>query len=166
MHVVCLRAQTIHLTSNANGYFYLSLQEDGLPVTAISDGNFLSDLFFRADATVQRLEAVRGGTSSITSVNAPGGIFNFLSKTGGEGGNEVRVRLGLEGRNANPYYRIDLNLGDQLDNGLSYNVGGFYRLGQGAYYVGYPMNRGGQIKANAKKMYDRGSIRSLRQILE
>ena len=147
------------LTSNANGYFYLSLQEDGLPVTAISDGNFLSDLFFRADATVQRLEAVRGGTSSITSVNAPGGIFNFLSKTGGEGGNEVRVRLGLEGRNANPYYRIDLNLGDQLDNGLSYNVGGFYRLGQGAYYVGYPMNRGGQIKANAKKMYDRGSIR-------
>ncbi len=34
------------LTSNANGYYYVSLQEDGLPVTAISDALFVSDTSF------------------------------------------------------------------------------------------------------------------------
>lgn len=147
------------LTTNVNGYYYLSLQEDGLPVTAISDGNFLSDLFFRADASVKRLESVRGGSSSITSVNAPGGIFNFISKNGQEGSKEARVKLGLEGRNLNPFYRVDLNFGDNLDNGISYNIGGFYRLSDGAYHVGYPMNRGGQVKGNVTKIYNSGSIR-------
>lgn len=154
------------LTSNVNGYYYLSLQEDGLPVTAISDGNFLADLFFRADATVKRLESVRGGSSSITSVNAPGGIFNFLSKNGIEDSKEVRLKFGLEGRDANPFYRIDMNFGENLANGVSYNVGGFYRRSDGAYHVGYPMNRGGQIKANLTKIYDSGSIRFFGKYLD
>jgi hypothetical protein len=68
--------------------------------------------FFRYDATVQRLEAVRGGTSAISS-NAPGGIFNYTSKEGGLN-NEIRVKYGLEGNGANPYYRADLVLGENL----------------------------------------------------
>ena len=147
------------LTSAANGYFYLSLQEDGLPVTAISDATFVSDLFFRADASVRRLESVRGGSSSITSVNAPGGIFNFLSKNGTEESKEVRARFGLEGDGRYFFFRTDLNYGGKINENLIYNVGGFYRRAQGARYAGYPLNNGGQIKANLTKLYKQGSIR-------
>ena len=62
---------------NLNGYRYVSLQEDGLPVTNVE---LSPDLFLRADAMTNRVEAVRGGTASILGANAPGGIFNYVSK--------------------------------------------------------------------------------------
>ncbi|MFI8378338.1 TonB-dependent receptor [Leeuwenhoekiella sp. NPDC079379] len=145
------------ITESNNGYYYVSLQEDGLPVTAISDGLLVSDLFFRSDASIKRLEAVRGGTSSITSVNAPGGIFNFLSKTGAEDMNEVRVRLGLEGDGKNPFYRADVTYGDKINETMFYNVSGFFRKADGARYAGYPLNEGGQLKASLTKQYGEGS---------
>ena len=40
------------------------------------------DNFQRTDATVKRLEAVKGGTASIYASGAPGGIINFISNTG------------------------------------------------------------------------------------
>jgi len=147
------------LTNDPNGYFYVSLQEDGLPITAISDAVFVADLFFRPDASVKRLESVRGGSSSITSVNAPGGIFNFISNNGLEGNKEVKVKFGLEGNMANPFYRVDFNYGDAMDNGWNYNVGGFYRHADGAYNVGYAQNRGGQVRANFSKITEKGSFR-------
>lgn len=145
------------ITESNNGYYYVSLQEDGLPVTAISDGLLVSDLFFRSDASIKRLEAVRGGTSSITSVNAPGGIFNFLSKNGSEDLNEIRVRSGLEGNGKNAFFRTDLNYGDKVKDGLFYNLSAFYRSAEGARYAGYPLNKGGQIKASITKEYGNGS---------
>ncbi|MFD1470063.1 TonB-dependent receptor [Hymenobacter caeli] len=156
------------LADPTNGYYYVSLQEDGLPVTAVSSGTISSDYFFRNDATIQRLEAVRGGTSSITSANAPGGIFNFLTKTGvTEGQNEVRLRYGLEGNGKQPYYRADVNYGDKIgDKGLSYNVGGFYRYANGARYAGYPFNEGGQFKFNITKASEKGSIRFYAKYLD
>jgi len=147
------------LTGDVNGFFYLSLQEDGLPVTAVSDAVFVSDLFFRADNSVKRLESVRGGSSSITSVNAPGGIFNFLTKTGTERSKMVEAKFGLEGNLEQPYYRLGFNYGDKIGSDLSYNIGGFYRRANGAYNVGYPLNNGGQIKANVTKLYKGGSVR-------
>ncbi|HEX8330515.1 MAG TPA: carboxypeptidase-like regulatory domain-containing protein [Hymenobacter sp.] len=149
------------LASPANGYYYVSLQEDGLPVTGLSSGTISPDYFFRNDVTIQRLEAVRGGTSSITSANAPGGIFNFLSKSGSNGAeNEVLTRFGLEADGRQPYYRADLNLGNKLnDTGLSYNVGGFYRYANGARYAGYPFNFGGQVKGSVTQSFDKGTVR-------
>ncbi len=69
------------------------------------------------------MEAVRGGTASIVGANAPGGIFNYISKTGGqkfEG--EFRAKLGLEGDGKNPYYRADINFGGPLSNGWTYKA--------------------------------------------
>ena len=149
------------VTDNTNGYYYVSLQEDGLPITAFSSGLVSPDFFFRNDATINRLEAVRGGTSSITGVNAPGGIFNFLTKAGGAGaGSEVRVKAGLEGDGKNPYYRADFNTGGgSADKSLNYNIGGFYRYAEGARYAGYPLNNGGQLKASLTKNYSSGSLK-------
>jgi outer membrane receptor protein involved in Fe transport len=114
------------------------LQEDGLPIlsaqgTSATDPGLKPDGFLRADATIEKVEAVRGGTASILGANAPGGIFNYISKTGKstfEG--EVRTRYGLEGNGKNPYYRADVNVGGPLNasKNLTYNIGGFYRHAQ------------------------------------
>ncbi|MFY7908803.1 MAG: TonB-dependent receptor domain-containing protein [Emticicia sp.] len=153
--------------SIGDGFFYVSMQEDGLPILAAqgsstTNPNYKPDGFLRADASINRIEAVRGGTASILGANAPGGIFNYVSKEGGrkfEG--EVRTRFGLEGNGQNPLYRTDLNFGGPLskDKSITYNVGGFYRYANGPKYPGYPLSRGGQFKGNIVKNYKSGSIK-------
>lgn len=146
--------------AGGNGYYYVSLMEDGLPVSNLSSGNIVADYFYRADATLSRLESVRGGSASITGANAPGGIFNYISKTGQSPANEITYKFGLEGDGRNPYNRLDGNFGGKLGNkGWFYNVGGFYRIAQGARYPGYVQNKGGQLKANLIKTFASGSIK-------
>ncbi|HEU4791679.1 MAG TPA: TonB-dependent receptor, partial [Flavobacterium sp.] len=66
-----------------------------------------------------------------------------------------------EGNGQNPYYRLDLDFGGPLskDKSLTFNIGGFLRQNDGDRYSGYPMNKGGQIKANFAKKYKTGSIK-------
>lgn len=142
-------------------YYYISMQEDGLPIIPAA-GAFSPDAYLRADVSIGRIEAVRGGTASILGVNAPGGIFNYISKTGTsnfEG--EVRTRLGLEGNGKNPYYRVESGFGGPLskkDSSFTYYVGGHYRYANGAKYPGYPLSRGGQVKGNLVKKYQQGTF--------
>lgn len=150
---------------NSNGYYYVSLQEDGLPVSNVNLG---VDNYLRADVTVARLEAVRGGSAAITGTNSPGGIFNYVSRSGGqktEG--EIRAKYGLEGNGKNPYYRVDAYLSGPLnaDKSLTYALGGFYRTSQGARYPGYQMNNGGQVKGNIEKTWSSGSLRFYGKLL-
>jgi outer membrane receptor protein involved in Fe transport len=145
-----------------NGYYYVSMQEDGLPVTGASYSNYAPDYFLRPDITLGKLEAVRGGTASILGNNAPGGIFNYVSKTGGTSfSGEARAKYGLEGNGKNPYYRIDVNLSGPLskDKSLTYNLGGFWRQNDGSRFAGYPMNNGGQLKANLVKTTQNSTIK-------
>jgi iron complex outermembrane recepter protein len=149
------------------GYDYVSMQEDGLPVTNTLYSNYGPDFFLRTDATLSKVEAVRGGSASIVGANAPGGIFNYISKTGGdkfEG--EVRTRFGLEGNGQNPYYRADLNLGGPISKDLTYNIGGFYRTAQGSNYPGYQSNHGGQVKGNLLYNYGAGSLKFMVKLLD
>ncbi|WP_343672412.1 TonB-dependent receptor [Chitinophaga sp.] len=159
-NVVYSRGVSANSSDGDRGYYYVSMQEDGLPVTNVTYGNFGPDYFLRADATISKVEAVRGGSASITGPNAPGGIFNYLSKSGAEKfGGEARLKLGLEG-DGNPYYRADLSFGGPLkDKSWTYNIGGFYRYDMGARNPGYPVNYGGQIKANIVKKYKTGSVK-------
>lgn len=150
------------------GFFYVSMQEDGLPVMGIS-GLVQPDGFLRADATLNRIESVRGGSASILGPNAPGGLFNYVSKTGGQTlAGEVRGRFGLEGNGKNPYYRADFNVGGPLskDKSLTFNVGGFYRNANGPKYPGYKLSYGGQVKANVVKNYKSGSLKFYAKILD
>jgi iron complex outermembrane recepter protein len=143
----------------AMGYNYVSMQEDGLPMSNL---NYGTDNFLRPDVTTARIEALRGGSASITGPNAPGGIFNYISKTGGEKlEGEARVKFGLEGDGKNPYYRADLGIGGPLnaDKSLRFYVGGFLRYSNGARYAGYLANNGGQFKANVSKTYSKGSVK-------
>ena len=153
----------------AQGYYYVSMQEDGLPVTNATFGNYGPDYFLRADATIGKVEAVRGGTASILGNNAPGGIFNYVSKTGGTAfGAEIRTKYGLEGNGKNPFYRADINFGGPLnvDKSLTYNIGGFWRQSDGARNPGYPMNNGGQVKGNIVKKYKGGTLKLYAKYLD
>ncbi|HEU4903966.1 MAG TPA: carboxypeptidase-like regulatory domain-containing protein, partial [Flavisolibacter sp.] len=157
-NTVYSRGISANSIDNAAGYFYVSMQEDGLPVSNAAG----TDNYIRADITTARLEAVRGGTASIFGANAPGGIFNYISKTGGPAfQGEARTRFGLEGDGKNPFYRADINIGGPFKKGgsVTYNIGGFFRLSQGARYPGYWANNGGQLKANIVKNYAGGSLK-------
>jgi iron complex outermembrane receptor protein len=89
------------LFPSASGYNYVSMQEDGLPM---SNFNYGTDNYLRPDITTSRVEALRGGSATVTGANAPGGIFNYISKTGGDTfSGEARVKFGLEGDGKNPY---------------------------------------------------------------
>jgi outer membrane receptor protein involved in Fe transport len=165
-NTVYSRGISANSIDNASGYYYVSMQEDGLPVTNV---NYNTDNYLRTDITTERLEAVRGGTASIFGANAPGGIFNYISKTGGATfGGEARLKFGLEGDGKNPYYRVDLNFGGPFgkDKTFTYNIGGFYRVSDGARYPGYPSNNGGQLKANVLKTYKSGSLKLYAKLLD
>ncbi|MEZ0538114.1 TonB-dependent receptor [Fibrella arboris] len=165
-NTVYSRGISANSIDNASGYYYVSMQEDGLPLMNV---NYGTDNYLRTDITTERLEAVRGGTASILGANAPGGIFNYVSKTGGQTfQGEVRAKLGMEGNGKNPYYRADANFGGPLskDGSWTYNVGGFYRQSDGARYPGYAINNGGQVKGNILKNYATGSLKLFVKLLD
>ncbi len=165
-NTVYSRGISANSIDNSSGYYYVSMQEDGLPLMNV---NYGTDNYLRADIMTERLEAVRGGTASILGANAPGGIFNYVSKTGGRTfQGEVRTKLGLEGNGKNPFYRVDATFGGPLtkDGSLTYQIGGFYRTSNGARYPGYPSNNGGQIRANLLKNYASGSLKFFVKVLD
>jgi iron complex outermembrane recepter protein len=154
-------------SDGATGTYYVSMQEDGLPLTNVNFGNYGPGYFNRPDATLQRVEAVRGGSASITSSNSPGGAFNYITKTGPHAfGGELRTRVGVEGR-WSPTYRTDLAIGGPLTKGWLYDVGGFYRYAEGHRPPsGYPMNNGFGLHGNVAKDYGRGSVKIYAKYLD
>jgi outer membrane receptor protein involved in Fe transport len=142
---------------------FTQIQEDGLDVTAYGDimfGN--TDIFVRVDPTLARIEGLRGGSSSIKASNAPGGIINMISKTGGEAGGSVAQTLGL----TFPQYRIDADYGSPITENLRYHIGGFYRTDDGIRSPGFTANSGGQLKANVTRTFDGGYIRAYFKYLD
>jgi iron complex outermembrane recepter protein len=159
-NTVYSRGVSVGSNDGASGYYYVSMQEDGLPVSNVTYNNFGPDYFTRADATLGKLEAVRGGTASILGANAPGGIFNYIMKEGGpKTSGEIRTKYGKEGNGKNDFYRTDFNIGGPLGKYWYYDVGGFYRYAQGARFPGYALNNGGQFRGNVIKKYNTGTIK-------
>lgn len=159
-NVVYSRGLSANSTDGNNGYFYVSAQEDGLPVLNGIMTNYGPDYFLRPDIMTRKVEALRGGTAGITGPNAPGGIFNYLSKTGKSNpGTEISTRVGYEGDETNNrQYRADFYHGGKIIDNLYYAVGGFYRESDGPRNPGYEANRGGQFRANLLYEYDQGSV--------
>ena len=138
-------------------YRYVAFYEDGIPIFEAPELSFANiDIFMRIDETIAAMEGVRGGTGSIYASNAPGGIINFVSKTGGEGFQGVtRLTLGTRG-----LYRLDYNMGGALLQKVRFNVGGFFRYDNGIRPPGFIANRGGQVKANLTYLFRRGYLRA------
>ena len=160
------------LPSNAEaGFGFLQLMEDGLPLLEVGSLTFAkTDIHFRIDETIDRLEVVRGGSAGIFANNAPGGIVNFRSKTGtgDKIGGIVRFTGGDQGfysdrKGAAQLFglqRYDANVGGPVKGTpLRFNVGGFYRYDTGVKYAGFPANVGGGVKANVTYSLKNGYVR-------
>lgn len=147
------------------GWYYTSLQEDGLPVSLIQHSYYGPDLFYRNDITTSRVEAIRGGSASITAMNAPGGIYNFISlnKTKSFGG-KAQLTSGVQGDN-NLYNKLEFALHGNLENDWFYNIGGHYRNDEGARNVDFTFSEGGQIKLNFIKKNDFGYFKIYGKVL-
>lgn len=141
------------------GWYYVSLQEDGLPVTAVQFASFAPDFFYRPDNTVDHMEVLRGGSSSISAGNSPGGIINAVSKTNSEyWSGKWDQSFGLHA-NGNSFLRSDIYVSGPLNKRWSYGIGGHFRDDEGARDNDYKnFSQGGQIKFSLKKQIERGNI--------
>ena len=147
----------------ADGSKYLQIQEDGLPILEFGDIRFGStDQFLRADIGLSQVQVIRGGSASTFASNSPGGLINFISKTGEEEGGAVLVTSGLD----HDLNRVDFTYGAPLGDGWRFHVGGFYRQGEGPRDIGYDGFKGGQLKANITRQFSNGYVRLYAKYLD
>ncbi len=137
-------------------YKYVALHEDGLPIYEAGDLEWVSpDHFYRIDGTTRFIEGMRGGSASIFAGNAPGGIINFISKTGGsKTSGQFKLQTADFGQ-----LRLEADIGGPLEKTIRYHVGGYYRIDNGIRKPGFIANNGGQIKGNVTKVFNNGYIR-------
>ena len=144
------------LPLSSSGAKFVQLQEDGLPVMEFGDiVGASADSFLRLDLNLAQVEAIRGGSASTFASNAPGGIINFISKTGEQQGGAVALTAGVDF----DQYRADVDYGGPLSDTWRFHVGGYYRQGEGPRRIGFDGQRGGQIKANVTRTFAGGYIR-------
>ena len=144
------------------GSRYVQFQEDGLPVVEFGDiafGN--ADVLFRTDATIANVESVRGGSAAIFASNSPGGVINMLSRDGKTAGGSLGVTYGLDFDTT----RAEFNYGSPISSDLRFNVGGFYRRGEGARNTG-TNDGGGQVKLNLTKDFAAGHLRVYAKVVD
>ena len=145
------------------GYRYIAMYEDGLPVYEAPELAFANiDILMRLDESISKMEGMRGGTGSIYASNAPGGIINFISKTGGDKlAGLVKLSIADYG-----HYRFDYNYGGPLGANWRFNAGGFFRYNDGVRSPKFVANRGGQIKANVTRLFKKRLYPALWQIFK
>ncbi len=144
------------LPISTGGSKYVSLQEDGLPILLFGDFDFApADGFYKVDSTLGRVESVRGGTASTLTTNGPGGIINFISKTGKEEGGSIAPTTGIDYND----FRGDFEYGGALGEDMYFHVGGHYQQGGDYRDFGFDAISGGQIRGSLTKEFENGFIR-------
>jgi outer membrane receptor protein involved in Fe transport len=138
-----------------DGFGSVNLLEDGLPVQHDPALGYLNaDQAFRLDETIERIEVVRGGPSSVFYSNAPAGAINFIPRRVGDTPEGlIKYTTGNYGLN-----RADFWYGTPVGDGWKFGVGGFYRKDNGIRNPGFDANKGGQIRMNIAKEFAHGSF--------
>lgn len=136
-------------------YRYVALMEDGMPVFDSTELFFVNnDIFMRVDENLERMEAVRGGSSALYGSNAPGGVVNFINKTGGDTlAGALKASTATGG-----LYRLDANLNGPLGDDWRFSAGGFYRYDNGVRNPGFPASNGGQLKGSLKYLFNSDTL--------
>ena len=138
-------------------YTFNPLQYDGLPLmTTFGLNSSAHDVYARPDIGFKGVEFVRGGASILYGAGSAAGIINYISKTGDTNpGNIVNLEWADGGRLKTDFYSGGKLGGD--DSNMYYAITGFMRYDEGPYQTGVP-TRGGQMRANVKKVFDKGSF--------
>jgi outer membrane receptor protein involved in Fe transport len=137
------------------GYRYVGLMEDGLPLYPVFELSFYNpDQLVRVDATIQRVEAVRGGTAPIFTAGAIGGTVNFVTRQPTPTP-EGMLELGIADYGM---VRSDLSWTGPLAAGWGLAIGGYYRRSAGIRDPGYTADEGGQFRVRLSRAFERGRI--------
>ena len=139
------------------GWYYTSLQEDGLPIVAVQYQQFTPDMFVKPNIGLKRIEVLKGGKSGIIAPNAPGGIINFVSNDAGNSFKaEDIIGFGLHA-NGKPVLSLQgYANGPIKSSGWFWGYDYSYRYDRGARDIDYKWNDGGSIKARISKRFDKG----------
>ncbi|MBB5716741.1 TonB-dependent receptor domain-containing protein [Sphingomonas aerophila] len=139
------------------GQRFVQLEEDGMPILYGGGG---ADFFFDQDLTIDRLEAVKGGSSGVLTVNGAGATINFISRRPNFNEPEGSARFTL--------YDYGLKRGEfyysqPLADKLAFSVGGYVQSNPGVRknpfdYAGwrlkgileYRFDGGGSIRLSAR----------------
>ncbi len=135
---------------------FVTFQLAGVPVFPPPTLSFLENSqLIRLDETVQRVEAVRGGTGSLFSNGQPGLTVNVVPRTGGT---EFHG-LGKISYTDFGEIRGDAWVSGPLSEDTGFMIGGFYAQGNGVRDPQYRAEKGGQITANIHHDFaGRGSV--------
>ncbi len=148
---------------NNTGSRFLLIQEDGLPNFQFGDiEQVYQDIYARRDASLARVEVVKHGAAATFASNSPGGLINFISKTGEEPEASLALTSGISWDS----FRLDLGVGRPLNEHWRFFLSGFYRAGDGVRSAGYEANKGAQLKFNLTHTLDSGEIRFFYKYLD
>lgn len=131
---------------------FISIQEDGLPV--FYDG-LLTDTMQRIDLSINRFEAIRGGTSGVLTVNGAASIVNWISKSPDiqDGG---AVKFSISDYNT---FRQDFYYGGEVTDDWFLGVSGYYRSSDSIRDTGFNTDHGGQFRASLVRLFDDGQFK-------
>ncbi|MEQ1498473.1 MAG: TonB-dependent receptor plug domain-containing protein [Novosphingobium sp.] len=144
---------------------FVQIQEDGLPTVLFGDIQFgNNDYWTHYDATVDRVESVRGGGSTTYASQAPGAVINYISDTGTKEGGMVRLSKGINYDQT----KVDFRVGGPLGEGLRFSVGGYFKTGRGPLHADFNVSDSFQIKGNLTKEFadGRGFFRLLVKVAD
>lgn len=138
-----------------DGFGSVNILEDGMPVQHDPALGYLNgDQAFRLDETIERIEVVRGGPSSVFYSNAPAGVINFIPREVGDHASGVyKLTVGDDGQR-----RFDFYTGAPLGDGWKAWMGGFWRSADGVRDPGFKANEGGQLRAGFGRDFDTGNF--------
>lgn len=137
------------------GYRYVGLMEDGIPIYPVFELSFYNpDQFVRVDDTIERVEALRGGTAPIFTAGAVGGTVNFVTQSAKDSA-RGSMKLGFSDYGM---YRADVALSTPLGDDWGIALGGYYRTSDGVRDPGYTADEGGQFRVKIGRSFDHGSI--------
>lgn len=142
---------------------FLTVQLQGVPVFPPPTISFLENSsIFRIDETIDFMDGLRGGPSSVVSNGQPGLTTNFLLK---EGSDETE---GLVKYSTSDYnlQRIDGVLSGSLAEDLFFMIGGYVQQSPGVRDAGFTSEKGKQFTINITKELDNGKINLFSRITD
>ena len=134
---------------------FVSVQLNGNPLYPVPVLSFFEgSSAFRLDDTIERVEVLRGGPSTIYSVGQPGATMNFILKKGSdEAEGTVRLTTGT-----GSLRRLDAFYGGKIGDGWYGTIGGFVRQTQGVRDPQFKADDGKQLTATLTRKLDQGEV--------
>jgi outer membrane receptor protein involved in Fe transport len=132
---------------------FITLEEDGMPILYGGGG---ADFYFQQDLSIDRMEAVEGGTSGVLAPNGAGATINFISLKPNFDKLVVAARVsGTTYKDA----RGDAYVSAPLTDRLAFNVSGYYWSQEGQRKSPFRYNSY-QVKGSLEqKLGDDGYVR-------